>query len=309
MTARRTLPEPAAIPETSAPQRPRDPVLAALPRDRSRTAVVFEANALTNSPVGELLLACIRHDAQEDPLEEFKRQSGIDVLKDLDRVAVSKNALLLSGHFAGADWDQIGEHMTASRHGDKATLYEPVRRDDGSPARKAFARWDNQLIILGDTTDDLRQAVDRIEGRAPEGPQAIDEQSTYGEVYGVLGTDILNEIVGQDQPELARRIQDAVSRVELHVTAMNDVGMVASVNGGDPAKVDDLARSLGAALSLARLKAQAQGDNTLAELLDLAKIAPNGTSFQVELALPMAFLEKHLAFCRAPRGSDAGLPR
>jgi hypothetical protein len=163
-------------------------------------------------------------------------------------------------------------------------------------------------MILGDTEEDLRGAIDRIEGRAPAENPIVSEDQTYGEVYGVLGTDLLTKILGREQPELAKRLQDAVQNVELHVSATGDVGMVAEVGGGDADKVDDLARSMGAALSLARLQAQAQGEHDLAELLDLARVSPQGKRFNLELALPMAFLEKHLAFCRQPWSPDAETP-
>ncbi|MGC4120859.1 MAG: hypothetical protein QM765_41035 [Myxococcales bacterium] len=129
---------------------------------------------------------------------------------------------------------------------------------------------------------------------------AIDETQTYGEVYGVLGMDLISELVGKDQPQLAQKIQEAAKNVQLHVSAMGDVGLTAQVEGSNDEKVTDLAKSLGAALSLARLKAQADGDPKLAELLDYARVSPGGSSFALELALPMAFLEKHLAFCRQP---------
>jgi hypothetical protein len=77
--------------------------------------------------------------------------------------------------------------------------------------------------------------------------------------------------------------------------------------GPDGEKVTDW-EVLGAALSLARLKAQADVDEKLSELLDYARVSPGGTGFSLELALPMAFLDKHLAFCREPSlaAADAG---
>src|SRR5438552_15209228 len=55
MENRRVLPAPAPATDAGAraPQRPRDPVLAALGNGKS--AVVVEANAIRNSPVGKLL--------------------------------------------------------------------------------------------------------------------------------------------------------------------------------------------------------------------------------------------------------------
>src|SRR6185436_15219876 len=51
------------------PERPRDPVLAALGSGKS--AVVVEANAIRNSPVGKLLIDCLLAGSRENPLEQI----------------------------------------------------------------------------------------------------------------------------------------------------------------------------------------------------------------------------------------------
>ena len=302
MRERQTLPEVARqspIAERPAPPpRPRDPVLAALPDSPGRTTAVVEANALANSPIGELLLACARRGAK-DPIEEIKESSGVDVLKDLDRVAISGKTVLLSGQFGALKWE-----AASSSYGEKGAIYL-AGSSDGAGRDSYLARWGDQMMLVGDSEEELKAAIDRIEGRAPKGTPAIDESSTYGEVYGVLGNDLIEEILGKEQPELARHLQEAAQSIELHVSAMGDVGLSARVEGTDSQKVTDLAKSLGAALSLARLKAQADGDQELSELLDYAKVSASGDHFAVELALPMAFMEKHLAFCRQPWTPDA----
>ncbi|HEY3445557.1 MAG TPA: hypothetical protein VGK67_04290 [Myxococcales bacterium] len=319
MSARRTLPEPPTAPRVSdeppPPPRPRDPLLAALPAKPGKTTVVVEANALSNSPIGELLLACARR-GERDPIAEIRKDTGVDPLQDLDRVAVSGKTVLLSGQFGAAKWDKISESATRSSYGEQGTIY---RDKPASPEGRAtyLARWGDQMMLLGESEEELQAAIDRIEGRAPATDPAIDESSTYGEVYGVIGNDFLDDVLGKEQPQLAAQLKEVAQNVELHVSAMGDVGLTARVGGQDKEKVTDLAKSLGAALSLARLKAQADGDPKLAELLDYARVSPGGKNFSVELALPMAFLEKHLAFCREPyvppaaaaaagAGADAG---
>ena len=41
-----------------------------------------EANAIRNSPLGEMLLECLNADGADD-LEDFRRETGIDPLQDL----------------------------------------------------------------------------------------------------------------------------------------------------------------------------------------------------------------------------------
>src|SRR5688572_10326701 len=76
MENRRVLPPPAPAAEAGdrGPQRPRDPLLAALGSGKS--AVVVEANAIRNSPVGKLLLECILAESRKNPIERLKRESG-----------------------------------------------------------------------------------------------------------------------------------------------------------------------------------------------------------------------------------------
>ncbi len=127
------------------------------------------------------------------------------------------------------------------------------------------------------------------------------EDAAYGELYGVLGSDFFDSVLGQSEPELAQRLREVASRVELHANAMGDVAITAQVTGADADKVRALASSFGGLLALGRLKAQASGDKPLAELLDLARVVPRGNRFDLELAVPMAWLENQLAFCKEPR--------
>jgi hypothetical protein len=117
---------------------------------------------------------------------------------------------------------------------------------------------------------------------------------------------LIDEILANGQPELAR-LRDVADHIDLPVNAMGDVAMVAEVRGPDAEKPKDLARSLGGALALARLQAQASGETSLSELLDLARVVPEGRQFTVELAVPMPWLEKQLASCREPRRRAPGV--
>ncbi len=284
--------------EHPSPRRPRDPLLAALPATPGKTTLVLEANALFESPIGRLLLDCIRREEGRDVLEELQKSAGIDLRKDLDRIAVSDGVVLASGHFERVRGTELFAGARPRPLGEGAVAYElPTANGRATPV----AIWRDQLILLGDTPEQLALAVDRIEGRGPPAPPALDDDATYGELYGVLGPDLIDGMLANGQPELAARLRDVTDRVELHVNAMDDVAMVAEVRGPDAEKLKDLARSLGGALALARLQSQASGEKPLAELLDLARVEPQDGHFTVELAVPMPWLEKQLASCREPR--------
>jgi hypothetical protein len=46
------------------------------------------------------------------------------------------------------------------------------------------------------------------------------------------------------------------------------------------------------------MKAQAENDTELAQLLDFAKVRPAGNTFGLEMAVPLDVIQKQLAFCR-----------
>jgi hypothetical protein len=305
---------PDAGPKESLPPQPRDPVLAALPRGKGKSAVVIEANALRHSPIGELLLECLMRDGGRR-LDEMRRISGVDPLQDLDRLAITDDGLILSGNFGNAKLKELFKERVSSDYGPGARVYEPgsivVALPDGGTGRgqgnAAVATWNDQLIIVGDNPSSVKDVLDRVEGRGSDEPPVISEGSTYGEMYGVVSVEQITQLLGQDQPELANRLREVADTVELHLDARSDVAMVAEIRGSDDAKVTDLGKSLGAALSVARLQAQAEGEKELAQLLDFAKVRPDGSQFRLELAVPIDVIRDRLAFCR-DKGQARGEP-
>jgi hypothetical protein len=284
--------------------RRRDPMLAALPAaDKNKTAVVFEANALRNSPVGELLLDCLRtRSGGENPFDSVRKQTGIDPLVDIDRVAMTTDGVLISGDFSHANWDQVfSGKATRTSYGDHGTIFTPPSSTDASGNKRpvgAVGSWNNELMVTGQTVEQVQAMLDRLEGRAAPQPSIIDESDSFGEVYGVLAPDDVVHLLGPDQKELAQKVLDVAQQVKLHVDAQSDVAVVADLSGPDGDKVTDLGKSLGGVLSLARLKAQADNDTDFADLLDLARVTPDNGKFRAELALPMDFLSQKLAWCR-----------
>jgi hypothetical protein len=288
--------------------RPRDPLLAALPRGPGRTAVVIEANALRHSPIGELLLDCMMRDGGKQ-LDEIRKRSGVDPLQDLDRLVITDEGMMLSGNFGNAKFQEMMGDAVSADYGEGARVYEPgestVTRPDGTTETRrresAVGIWNNQLFMVGKTPDEVKAAIDRVEGRGPDGPSVIPEGSTYGEMYGVLSVEQIAKLLPPEQAELAQRLRDVAQNVELHVDASSDVALVAEVRGPDADKVTDLGKSLGAALSLARMKAQAEGEKDMAQLLDFARVQPDGDTFKLEMAVPLEAIKERLAFCKQER--------
>lgn len=265
----------------------RDPVHVAL--SGGEVAIVVEASTIRRSPVGEKLVACLSEN-ERGGLGEARAKLGVDVLEDVDRIAISRGAtddagvMVVSGDFENATWERVFEGRQPEAFGTGAKIYAG---DEGP----AFGIWNDEMVLIG-TREEIERAVDRLEGRAAAPPPFADGEA-YGEIYGIISGDSMAQLVPE---ELRERMREAADRVMLHVDTTDDLLVVADVYGeGQQAK--DLATSIGAALAVARMKAVHDGDEALAELLDLSAVKPDATGFQMEMALPLEMIEQHLGEC------------
>jgi len=307
--ARQSLP-PLAAPAT-APTTPRpggdppprrDPFLVALPVKPGEPVVVFEANALRHSRLGELFIACTMVD---DPraIATFQEETGVDPLKDIDRIGVAGGSVVVSGFFDRARWDRLVAQgkLGVTPYGEGGRIYA-----DG-PGR-AMAVWRDQLVVLAPDEAAARLSLDQLEGRAPVPEAAIPEDLAYGEVYGVIPGAAVQRLFSPADRALGAKLAAAASRVELHVDAMEDVAAVVRVEGEDRAALGDLARTLGGALAAGRLQAKAGSDQPLVELLDAARVVDEGGRLSLELALPAATLERWFEGCAGRQAPASPAP-
>ncbi|AUX40413.1 hypothetical protein SOCE26_018140 [Sorangium cellulosum] len=305
---RRTLPPlPAPSPDVEAPQPRRDPVLVALPADPKRSAMVFEIEALKESPIMQIWLDCMLSRGEDRAgFARFKDRFGIDVLEDVERAATSSTGLVvLQGSFEGATFDR--ERWTTRTYGEKGIVYE--EKDTG----RVVATWGPDLLIAEPRAEPglVEDAIDRLESTDPAQGSVLQQHQAYSDVYGVLSPDDLSNMLPSEQDQLAERIRETVERVEIHVDASEDVAVVAEVAGPAGQEMKDLSKLFGAALSLGRLNAKREGNDELAELLDYARVKtetqrrsgeskPEGQRFSVDVALPVELL-KNLGPCRRDR--------
>lgn len=274
----------------------RDPVMTALPTLKGSSAMVFEAAALKDSPLGRLWLDCMLSERDAQELERLKKEYGVDMLNDVQRVAASsQKVMILEGDFGAARWDKLERPKRS--YGDKGTIYTT---DDPGGGPRAIASWGDGLQILGSVSE-IEAAIDRLEDRVPPEPPLIPEWSAYGDAYGVLSAEEFARVLPESQREIADRLRSALASIELHIDASEDVAIVADATGPAAADVDDLGKTLGAALSLGRLKAQSDGEEKLAELMEFARVSPRNGRFSLELALPMPVIQRQMGPCRRKR--------
>jgi hypothetical protein len=174
---------------------------------------------------------------------------------------------------------------------------------------QTFATWGGQMFIAGGDEASQKAILDRLDGTgAPtRGQPVIDDSMAYGEVYGVLMAGAFSKLVRDQDPNMAQLIDQTAKGVTLHMDVSHDVGLVADVDPSDPKRADELRRALGSALSLARMKAQAEGKGDEADLLDLARVrATDGAGlFRVEAGLPYEYMAKAMRKCIAERKKRA----
>lgn len=291
----------------------RDPLLAALPPSRDTSVMVLEASALRHSPIGEMLLSCL-DGAQWDQLDEFRETTGVDPLADIDRLGIAGDTVVMSGHFENADWDAMFSGGDEFAYGDQGRIFVTPEDADSGTEPSYVGVWNDEVIVMGGSREDVEQALDRIEGRAAYEEPPLHEYDTYGDVYGVLTAQSIARMMGGGgkQSGLRNELKKTATRVVFNIDLRNDFALTASVEGPDSGRMNDLARALGGALSAGRLEAQRQDQTALADFLDYARVIPSeGKTFGVELALPRAFLEDHLGSCKwmpARRGSGEAAP-
>lgn len=291
---RRTLeaPKPARPQTEPLPSRPvpgDDPLLRAFSPAPDQPHLVLEANALRYSALGELLIDCLLEEGAEW-LEQAEEEMGIDFIEDLDRIGISGENIFLTGDFSRARFNQLEELDGLERraYGDHGTIYSSPEQ------RFSMATWRGELIVLGSNERrEKEEAIDRLEGRSPA-PPPFDESLSYGELYGVISAKQLRRLAGESNGPIFDRLAEIADGIELHLDAMHDVSLRAEVHGKDARALEELSRTLGGALSLARINAKASNDHEAAEFLSYAGVDRFSGGFAFELALPLEIVRKHL---------------
>jgi hypothetical protein len=258
------------------------------------------------------MVECFTQRTRGRGLETLQRQFGINPLQDVDRVAMWESGAIVTGNLRNFPWDKVATSHSVKGYGEHGQLYRPgqdglVQLEDGGTKLQGhtLGRWKDELLFVADTEEEAKTILDRLEGRARAEQSVLTEDMAYGELYGTLGAEEVAEFLPQDRPELRELFLKGADRVVLHMDTTSDVGLLAEVQGPGSEELKDVAKSLGAALAVARLKAKADGEEELAELLELARVNPSGTgNFGLELAVPLEMLKRKLSFCQPPTTPD-----
>ncbi len=307
-TGRRTLPVFAAAQRSAPPAPAHDPLLVALSPD-AVTALVFEAGTVFRAPVGEAMLACVgRGDrAAMDSKVRFINPTSTTMkswFELAERVAFSDapegRLFLVQGKLGGVDITTIAPGATERAYGAPGAQEKLYDLDVGDPRGGMHAVhasiWRESLLLWSQEEGVVERALDRLDGGSSK--LVFEEDEAYGEVYGIVGQKDLERMVPE---EMRERVHDVAAHASVHVDAIQEVLLVADVEGSDIKQVEDLGKSLGAAMAVGRLEAKREGEDDLVRLMDLSRVRPYGDRrLRVEVAIPADLMTKSMAHCGGP---------
>ncbi|MCP4503396.1 MAG: hypothetical protein GY822_25980 [Deltaproteobacteria bacterium] len=258
----------------------------------NKANVFVDVQALAKSPLLKKLLAC--QPQEISALEEIESVLGIDPLKDVHRVGVMDGVTAATGAFRDLKLpEEIGE---GKPYGESAFIYPPKEGE------QHLAKVGDGLVLLGESKEQLQAAIDRVEkgGEVPSSTWSagMNEADVVGNLDSKLLTALLKGM-GKGFPEKAEELlKDGVVRlnVEDDITASFDFAATSAQNG------TDLSKSIKGAIAALRMKAAADDEGHLADLLSQTRIEDfeDGT-FAVDLAVPGPFLLKLLECNEAPQ--------
>jgi hypothetical protein len=286
---------------------PRDPLLAIMPDQVKYVAMVWEFNALVNSELGPLMLDCLAQGPDRSLFNRM-RDAGYDPATMIDRVGFVDQTAVITGALKPEPWRMFtSEPPLTTDYGRQGKLYEWAGKDG---SKQFAASWGSAMMLLGESRAELQSSLDRLE--SPPDPHAtpvLSGDQAYGEMYGVITSEAIAKVIGEQDEQLAATFRSAAKDVQLHADVDHDVGLVADIDGADATRAEELRRALGGALSLGRMQAQAKGRLDEAQLLDSASVKAAGDGrFRMQAGLPYDYMKKVFQGCVNRKRSEVQTP-
>jgi hypothetical protein len=244
---------------------------------------LVHVNALFNTPLFERFKECLPDDFRN--LEQAGKEVGIDVTRDIDRVAMIPGGTAVSGFFEGKP---IAEAMLARGPG------ALDRRDyRGQTILSVGGRCAVQMsnLILLSPQDKCESLIDRTYAPAPAGAA----EEVYGDLFFRSGTAQLRE--ANPAPEL-RQLFEALDRVTVRANVWDSVAL--TIEGDPRSDSRELAQMARGAIGVVRSQLDEE-DVELQALAGLAQVSSRSDKLEVSLALPAQDLFERLKFPCAAR--------
>jgi hypothetical protein len=264
----------------------------------ARNVALVHVNALLNTPLFDRIRQCM--PAEWGKMTGETSQLGIDLERDLDRVAVTADGMAMSGFFDGKP---IARNIARSW----PDLEEREYR--GHPiwlSKQGGIAQIGNLLLMGPRAS-MDKLVDRALDPAPEG---ADPQDVYGDLF--MRSD-LSDLRGRGEganPDVMRAILEGLSGVTVRANVWDSVAVSVEGKPQPGRSVNDLAGMARGAIALAREQLE-PSDVELATLAELAKVSGSGEALNIDLALPMndIFDKLHFPCPAAEQASASHVPR
>jgi hypothetical protein len=281
-------------PPASLPARPARDGLALFAQAQGANVAVVQLNAILNTPLFARFEACLPDGLKK--LREAAQSLGLDLDRDLDRVAISSAGVALSGFFGDQPLAErlLGDQLEQAGR----TTYRDARLFV-QPGGTCLAQR-GALLLFG-PTGGCERLVDQSIDPAPEGAPEPDDE-LYGDLY--LRTDLRSLRDPKDQeargdPELLTQLVDGLGGLTLRANVWDEVALTIDApfrSGSDVAALSSLAR-----LGLEAGRTELAEDPVWQALLARSSVSTANRQLHVELALPTEQLFSRLQLpCPAP---------
>ncbi len=255
-----------------------------------RGVMIIDYSKLRHSELVDRMLRC-RGGKAIAGLDQLRDETGIDLDRDVDRVGFSDEVVVVRGRLGGVDFSRwsdarvpIAADLVGWRMGDAS---------DGL----VVARVEEHLLLMGHDIDELRAAWMRIQGQAPV-PEPLPPRPVGVGLFARFPGDWVTRFMGggggEDGGEdgggegsLDRALAMALEQGQLQLSVDDAVAASIDLKTKTPAQAIDLAKAIGAALSVARFEAARRDEHQIARLLDQARVLAAGDGrFGLDVALP-----------------------
>lgn len=275
--------------ERSRPKPRTEPFWRALGEEGEQVLFV-EVSAIAHSPAGQALLPCLGF-GEDGPLRRRLAEVGLDLERDVDRLALTDGAVVLSGHF-GDLAARLREAPGTERCGARGLCDPPL------PNGPRVVLWGDELLIHTAGSDSLEALLGRLEGSPGESasPAAADQ---LGDLHLRMGADALAGLTGQlkELGDLVPEIRSATHRVDFD----EETAWVVRLTPREPGRADAIVQRLRRTVADARGARSAQLaviDRDFDEVLASVEVERVGAEVEVRLRLPASHLTKRFAGCR-----------
>jgi hypothetical protein len=278
-----------------APKEPSKKVAVTFPRDRMNDphrkpvvlaqgqsgAVFIEANAIRHAPLVEAMLKC-REKENHGGLEEMKQKLGIDPMEDVDRVGFDGKVFVASGFFAKL---KVPEELGAPAvYGDKGKVWSTV---DDKGQRAYFGQLGDDMVLTAGSEDELHAAMDRASGKTPVQTPDLPAGFGEGEIYGSVGASFIQSLFSESSDPMTQSLGKLLTSSTVRADVDQDAAFSMDLQAIDDKAGGDLSDAMKGVLAGLHAKAEKDGDDDLANLLEQARVSPSADGhFSLDVALP-----------------------